>query len=79
VKCYVCRQVLDVDATEGRVRSNFQLPLEPSLNGIVRQHEVDKLCRLTVFLLFLSMAETFVAWPSVIAVVFVCRFVYRAA
>jgi len=38
---FVCYQVLDVDLVEGRIRANFQLPVEPSLNGIVRHHAVD--------------------------------------
>lgn len=38
----LCRyQVLDVDLTEGRIRANFHLPFEPTLNGIIRQHSVD--------------------------------------
>lgn len=37
----LCCQVLDVDLAEGRVRANFQLPSDPSLNGIIRHHAVD--------------------------------------
>jgi len=47
---------------EGRVRAHFHLPLEPSLNDIIRQHAV------VISLAVCSVAKTFIAWFDVAAI-----------